>query len=52
MLKSSGMTKPYEFKAVDSVLNAAVLTYVATVFMAVSNLARFLALTGLHRDLD
>ena len=52
LLESQGMVRPYEFKAIDSVLNAAALTYVAAAFMAVSNLARLLILSGLYRDQD
>lgn len=50
MLETHGIIKPYEFKAVDSVLNAAALTYVAAAIMAVSNLARLLILSGLGRE--
>lgn len=52
LLESQSMIKPYEFKAIDSVLNAAALTYVAAAFMAVSNLTRLLLLSGLFRDQD
>jgi len=52
LLESQGMVRPYEFKAIGSVLNAAALTYVAAAFMAVSNLARLLVLSGLTRDQD
>lgn len=52
LLESQGMVRPYEFKAIDSVLNAAALTYVAAAFMAVSNLARLLILSGLYSDQD
>lgn len=38
LLEAHGMVKPYEFKAINSVLNAAALTYVAAALMAVSNL--------------
>lgn len=52
LLEAQGMVRPYEFKAIDSVLNAAAMTYVAAAFMAVSNLARLLILSGLYRDQD
>lgn len=52
LLESQGMVRPYEFKAIDSVLNAAALTYVAAAIMAISNLARLLILSGLYRDQD
>ncbi|NLI93295.1 MAG: zinc metallopeptidase [Peptococcaceae bacterium] len=47
LLEANGMVKPYEFKAINSVLNAAALTYVAAALMAVSNLVM---LSGFYRN--
>jgi len=45
LLEANRMVKPYEFKAIDSVLNAASLTYAAATLMAVSNFASLLMLS-------
>lgn len=52
MLETNGLIKPFEFKAIDSVLNAAAFTYVAAALVAVSNLVRLLILSGLGRSRD
>lgn len=52
MLETNGLIKPFELKAIDSVLNAAAFTYVAATLMAVSNLARLLILSGMGRNRD
>jgi Zn-dependent membrane protease YugP len=50
ILEANGLIKPYEFKAVDSVLKAAALTYVAAALMAVSNLLRLFFLAGMGNN--
>ncbi|NLI93324.1 MAG: zinc metallopeptidase [Peptococcaceae bacterium] len=50
ILETNGLIKPYEFKAVDSVLKAAALTYVAAALMAISNLFRFFLLAGMGNN--
>lgn len=49
-LEAHGMVRPYEFRAIDSVLHAAALTYVAAVFVAASNLARLPMISGFNRE--
>lgn len=52
LLETNDMLKPFEFTAVDSVLNAAALTYIAGALMAVTNLVRLMFLSGMGVNRD
>lgn len=50
LLESNNLVTPLELRSLDSVLNAAAMTYVAAALMAISNLVRLLLLAGFRDE--